>query len=401
MKNFFFISFLFFINFLSAQKIEVFLKPGKGIYYSPTGEQISFQIGRSGVFTGPKKSEGDLRTPWGNYKLLSKVYDEKLKESFLFNYPNSVDKTIGSTGGRIFFHGTMYSVGCPTTENNFVRQKIYREFKKDMPIKVYPDYESNLDKLSFVFDNDSIKLKEVYGKFIKNDSLYLGKFLISYETLNAIGYGIKEDTLINQYLPISLKKTDDGLGVYVGDLPPFFIFNSKPEKDWSRYDDNNSNTRLSQISSSVNIYNHWFNKMVIVSGMGDTLSIEKIFESKYSMKGQDDYLTLSLLLQGKIHTEKSSGFIPETIFWYKDNNGKMFAQKIDQFSIDQNNCAEIGTEVDFFQNEDGITTIPTFHEINSFCIQKGDKIKELNQRIASTYYYYRYGGGTFIKIKPM
>ncbi|MDA8159532.1 MAG: L,D-transpeptidase family protein [Desulfobacteraceae bacterium] len=88
--------------------------------------EAEYRVG-TGAHTGPKREEGDSRTPEGVYFITKGYLDHKLSvfgtRAYHLNYPNYFDLRRGRTGFGIFLHGTnrplqpASSNGCVTLDN--------------------------------------------------------------------------------------------------------------------------------------------------------------------------------------------------------------------------------------------------------------------------------------------
>ena len=71
-------------------------------------KSITIAIGKNAV--GAKQVEGDLKTPEGEYSIVSKNSKSAFHKSLLFSYPNANDKKVAasmnaSPGGEVEIHG--------------------------------------------------------------------------------------------------------------------------------------------------------------------------------------------------------------------------------------------------------------------------------------------------------
>lgn len=99
---------------------------------------------------GPKKAEGDGKSPEGFYATEKKLLNPHTNYHLSFNigYPNSYDRAKGYTGSYIMIHGKCVSIGCyaMTDENieqiySFVTQAL-NNGQKQIPIHIFP-FEMN------------------------------------------------------------------------------------------------------------------------------------------------------------------------------------------------------------------------------------------------------------------
>lgn len=103
------------------------LDEGIGELYQFTGykyEKVGAYPIYCGDISGPKREEGDYKTPWGRYEI-SNTFSYKNLPAVLVKYPNAYDRSVGSTGGRILIHGGRSSVGCVSVQDEaFLREKL-------------------------------------------------------------------------------------------------------------------------------------------------------------------------------------------------------------------------------------------------------------------------------------
>lgn len=99
---------------------------------------------------GPKKAEGDGKSPEGFYATQKNLLNPHTNYHLSFNigYPNSYDRAKGYTGSYIMIHGKCVSIGCyaMTDENieqiySFVTQAL-NNGQKQIPIHIFP-FEMN------------------------------------------------------------------------------------------------------------------------------------------------------------------------------------------------------------------------------------------------------------------
>lgn len=101
---------------------------------------------------GPKRVEGDGKTPEGRYRIDRRNPNSSFHLSLGISYPNTADvaraRALGqSPGGDIFIHGQPNLTGPRTGENwtagciavtNREMEDIYAMVKNDTPIDIYP-----------------------------------------------------------------------------------------------------------------------------------------------------------------------------------------------------------------------------------------------------------------------
>lgn len=95
--------------FKYTKELEVWVKKGNTFSLFKTYPICTFSGG-----LGPKKKEGDRKSPEGFY--YTKPYqlnpNSQLYLSFNIGYPNTYDKQKGYTGSAIMIHGYCVSIGC-------------------------------------------------------------------------------------------------------------------------------------------------------------------------------------------------------------------------------------------------------------------------------------------------
>lgn len=129
----------------------------------------SYTIGIGKNEQGHKETEGDLRTPEGDYKIIVKNPNSKFHLSLGLNYPNAQDAKIGldagridqatyesickahktnghipwktTLGGEVFIHGDYenktWSEGCIRMTNADV-EELYKIVPVGTPVSIYP-----------------------------------------------------------------------------------------------------------------------------------------------------------------------------------------------------------------------------------------------------------------------
>ena len=122
----------------------------------------------TGEKNGNKKIEGDLKTPIGAYKLLSKLSNvDEFYGPFALNsnYPNAFDKTLNKTGHGIWIHGVPfkgernpYTKGCIALEN-----KNLKSLESSMDIKESMLIISENNDLDINKKDISLLLSEVFS----------------------------------------------------------------------------------------------------------------------------------------------------------------------------------------------------------------------------------------------
>ncbi len=72
----------------------------------------TYQICSASGNPGPKRRQGDWQVPEGFYELDLYNRYSRYHLSIRINYPNALDRRLGSTGSAIMIHGDCVSVGC-------------------------------------------------------------------------------------------------------------------------------------------------------------------------------------------------------------------------------------------------------------------------------------------------
>lgn len=84
---------------------------------------------------GPKKQEGDMKSPEGFYYVTPKRLNPYSSYHLSFNigYPNTYDRSHGYTGSYLMVHGNCVSIGCYAMTNSRIEEiytLIYYAFQK-------------------------------------------------------------------------------------------------------------------------------------------------------------------------------------------------------------------------------------------------------------------------------
>ena len=128
---------------------------------------------------GPKKKEGDKKTPEGFYSTEKSLLNPNSSYHLSFNigYPNEYDKAHGYTGSLIMIHGDCVSIGCFAMTDPYI-EEIYSivegalvNGQKKIDIHVFPFKMTtkNMSKYNGSEYYDFWKeLKPVYDYFEKN-----------------------------------------------------------------------------------------------------------------------------------------------------------------------------------------------------------------------------------------
>jgi murein L,D-transpeptidase YafK len=106
----------------------------------------TFPVCNWGGTLGPKRTQGDLMSPEGFYKITPAAMNPNSKYHLALNigYPNALDRALGRTGSYIMVHGDCRSVGCFAMTDNQI-EEIYA-FVRDslsageasIPIHIFP-----------------------------------------------------------------------------------------------------------------------------------------------------------------------------------------------------------------------------------------------------------------------
>lgn len=106
----------------------------------------TFPVCNWGGTLGPKRTQGDLMSPEGFYRITPGAMNPNSKYHLALNigYPNALDRSLGRTGSYIMVHGDCRSVGCFAMTDNQI-EEIYA-FVRDaltagetsVPIHIFP-----------------------------------------------------------------------------------------------------------------------------------------------------------------------------------------------------------------------------------------------------------------------
>lgn len=100
-------------------------------------------------YLGPKREQGDCRTPFGVYKIVHFNPHSRFHLSLGINYPNAGDRIraklsgVRNPGGDIYIHGACASVGCIAIGNEGIAklygiaQRIAR-VQRSIPVLIFP-----------------------------------------------------------------------------------------------------------------------------------------------------------------------------------------------------------------------------------------------------------------------
>lgn len=118
--------------YLDEGVAEIFLKTATGFEKIESG-----RIFTGTLAGGPKRSEGDMRSPWGIYRAVSTIQYASYK-AVLLNYPNEYDRSLGATGGEILVHAWRSSVGCISISDLKFLDKVLEVLGSGGAIHIYP-----------------------------------------------------------------------------------------------------------------------------------------------------------------------------------------------------------------------------------------------------------------------
>ena len=135
----------------SRSSLNLYVKNSKGKFYLK--DKHHAYTGRN---KGDKQKEGDLKTPVGIYKIISKRNHQNLDPfygplAFVTSYPNLYDKFLGKDGHGIWIHGLpldnskreKYTKGCIAINNSNL-QCLEKEIKVENTILIIN--EKNVEK---------------------------------------------------------------------------------------------------------------------------------------------------------------------------------------------------------------------------------------------------------------
>lgn len=131
---------------------------------------------------GPKKKEGDRKTPEGFYGISRTSLNPASRYHLSMNigYPNSYDRQKGYTGSFIMIHGDCVSVGCIAMTNPLI-EEIYTLVEKALdngqgriPVHIFP-FHMTPQNLNVLTNSEHIdfwqNLASGYQRFIQEDEV--------------------------------------------------------------------------------------------------------------------------------------------------------------------------------------------------------------------------------------
>ncbi|WON76352.1 peptidoglycan meso-diaminopimelic acid protein amidase [Serratia sp. UGAL515B_01] len=163
--------------------IQIFKEERKLELYAKMGNEFrlvnSYPICNFSGGLGPKRREGDFKSPEGFYSVDVRQLkpDSKYYRAINIGFPNDYDKAQGYSGAYLMIHGECKSVGCYAMTNEYM-DEIYRyveaafahgQTKVDISIYPFRMTEENLQRHRFS-DHMSFwqQLKPGYDYFAKN-----------------------------------------------------------------------------------------------------------------------------------------------------------------------------------------------------------------------------------------
>lgn len=135
----------------TAVFIQIFKQEGiLELYHkTPTGKfklSKTYPICKFSGGLGPKKIEGDLKSPEGFYQITSSQLNPNSRyyRSINLGFPNEYDKAQGYHGNYLMIHGDCVSVGCYAMTNNYMSE-IYQtvetalmDGQEKVDVSIYP-----------------------------------------------------------------------------------------------------------------------------------------------------------------------------------------------------------------------------------------------------------------------
>lgn len=128
--------------------IVVYAKERQVIVLRDGVETDTFAICAMG-YLGPKREQGDGRTPFGVYKIVHFNPRSRFHLSLGINYPNAGDRirareaAVRNPGGDIYIHGSCASIGCIAIGNEGI-EKLYgiaqrvSRVQRSVPVFIFP-----------------------------------------------------------------------------------------------------------------------------------------------------------------------------------------------------------------------------------------------------------------------
>lgn len=160
--------------FKEERKLELYAKMGNEFRLVNTFPICNFSGG-----LGPKRREGDFKSPEGFYSVDVRNLkpNSKYYRAINIGFPNDYDKAQGYSGAYLMIHGECKSIGCYAMTNTYM-DEIYRYVEAafaygqaQVNISIYPFRmtEQNLQRhRSSNYINFWRQLKPGYDYFVKN-----------------------------------------------------------------------------------------------------------------------------------------------------------------------------------------------------------------------------------------
>ncbi|MGV3346447.1 peptidoglycan meso-diaminopimelic acid protein amidase [Enterobacteriaceae bacterium LUAb1] len=130
--------------------IQIFKEERTLELYGKIGNEFhlldSYQICNFSGGLGPKRREGDFKSPEGFYTVnISQLKpDSRFYRAINIGFPNQYDRDQGYSGNHLMIHGACVSVGCYAMTNRQI-DEIYRYVEtallngqSDVPVNIYP-----------------------------------------------------------------------------------------------------------------------------------------------------------------------------------------------------------------------------------------------------------------------
>ncbi|MBP9477689.1 MAG: murein L,D-transpeptidase [Sebaldella sp.] len=163
--------------------IRIFKEEGKLEIWAENSEKTytlykTYDICTYSGGLGPKKKEGDKKTPEGFYstKKSSLNPNSSYHLSFNIGYPNAYDKAHGYTGSLIMVHGNCVSIGCFAMTDKYI-EEIYSIVERSLingqnviDVHVFPFKMTNKNMSKYSnseYYNFWEELKPAYDNFEK------------------------------------------------------------------------------------------------------------------------------------------------------------------------------------------------------------------------------------------
>ncbi len=163
--------------------IQIFKEERKLELYAKMGNEFrlvnSFPICNFSGGLGPKRREGDFKSPEGFYSVDARHLkpDSKYYRAINIGFPNDYDKAQGYSGAYLMIHGECKSIGCYAMTNTYM-DEIYRyveaafaygQTRVDISIYPFRMTEQNLQRhRSSSYISFWRQLKPGYDYFAKN-----------------------------------------------------------------------------------------------------------------------------------------------------------------------------------------------------------------------------------------